>query len=112
VIRNLLWAIICCTGCVDWQNVRHSRADGSSPGTMLKNKEQPNLPVSMYPDPEVAPNALVYHINDDIIYKVDIALYNGCVLLWNKCWCRVHTRDCVSMPAVTNGCRTPQRTCS
>jgi hypothetical protein len=33
--------------------------------------------VSMYPDPEVAPNALVYHINDDIIYNVDIALYNG-----------------------------------
>jgi hypothetical protein len=59
------------------QNVRHSRADGSAPGTMLHNKEKPNLPVSMYPDPEVAPNALVYHINDDIIYNVDIALYNG-----------------------------------
>lgn len=42
---------------------------------MLSSKQQPNLPVSMYPDPEVAPQALVYRINDDVVYSVDIAVY-------------------------------------
>ncbi len=42
----------------------------------------------MYPDPEVAPRTLVYRINDDIEYQVDIEEFNGyvcvrvCLCLW------------------------------
>lgn len=56
------------------QNIRHSRVDGSQPDTQLAARPNPNLPVSIYPDPEVAPNSLVYRIKDHLMYQVDIDL--------------------------------------
>jgi hypothetical protein len=67
------------------QNIRHHRADGSQPAHQIASREKANMPVSMYPEPEVAPDSLVYRIVDDIVYKVDIHEYNGCVVPW---WCQ------------------------
>ncbi len=71
------------------QNVRHHRQDQSAPDFQIPDRERANLPVSMYPDPEVAPHTLVYRINDDLEYQVDIHEFNGydrvprvCVKAW------------------------------
>ena len=61
------------------QNVRHHRQDKSLADFQIPDRERPNLPVSMYPDPEVAPHSLVYRINDDLEYQVDIHEFNGYV---------------------------------
>jgi hypothetical protein len=34
-----------------------------------------------YPDPEVAPHSLVYRINDDLEFQVDVHEFNGCATL-------------------------------
>ncbi len=81
----MLWCVRC--ACHDApvvpvvvpQNVRHHKVDGTQPVFQIPDKVKPNLPLTMYPDPEVAPHTLVYRINDDIEYQVDVEEYNGCV---------------------------------
>lgn len=55
--------------------VRHAKADGTPPATQLSRGRKENLPTSMYPDPEVAPDSLVYRIKDYITYEVTIEEY-------------------------------------
>lgn len=52
--------------------IRHHRADGSAPEKQLAAKQRPNLPVSIYPDPEIAPQSDVYRIKDDLEYQMDV----------------------------------------
>lgn len=44
--------------------------DGSPPDVILHEKERPDLPQSLYPDPEITRNSLVYRIKDDIVYSM------------------------------------------
>jgi len=57
--------------------IKHSKVDGSLPEVLLKEKERPDLPVSLYPDPEIARQSLGYRINDDVIYQLLIEEYDG-----------------------------------
>ena len=52
--------------------IRHSRVDGSAPEKILNAKVRPNLPPSIYPDPEIAPESDVYRIKDDLRYQMDV----------------------------------------
>ena len=44
--------------------------DGSPPDVILHERERPDLPQSLYPDPEITRNSLVYRIKDDIVYSM------------------------------------------
>ena len=51
-------------------NVTHMRSDGRAPELLLKAKEKPDLPRSLFPDPEITRNSLVYRIKDELYYEV------------------------------------------
>lgn len=57
--------------------VRHHRSDGSNADHQLQNQVKTNLPRSMFPYPEIAPQSLVYRIKDDLVYSIDIQEYSG-----------------------------------
>ena len=61
------------------QEATHRRTDGRPTEKQGKNYPRPNLPKSVFPDPEVAPNSDVYRVKDDIEWSVTIEEYNGCV---------------------------------
>lgn len=52
--------------------VRHSKADGTPAQKLLHPKEPSTLPKSMFPEPEASADSLVYRVNDDLAYAVDI----------------------------------------
>merc|ERR1711976_261162 len=55
--------------------VRHHRVDGSEAEHLLNNKQKPDLPFSLYSEPEIAKQSLVYRIKDDIVYSIIIEEY-------------------------------------
>uniref|UniRef100_A0A7S1TQA8 Dolichyl-diphosphooligosaccharide--protein glycosyltransferase 48 kDa subunit n=1 Tax=Phaeomonas parva TaxID=124430 RepID=A0A7S1TQA8_9STRA len=59
-------------GVLQYSNVTHSRVDGSPPELLLKQKDKPDLPYSLFPDPEITRNSLVYRIKDTLRYEVTI----------------------------------------
>lgn len=69
-----LWGFKQC-GILRARDIIHHKADGSQAEIQLKIPEQPDLPETMYPAPEIAPNSLFYRIKDDIIYSVVIEEY-------------------------------------
>lgn len=54
------------------RDIVHRRADGSLPATQLQRVAKEELPTSLYPDPEIAPDNLVYRIKDEVEYAVTI----------------------------------------
>lgn len=54
------------------RDIVHRRADGSQPATQLQRASKEELPTSLYPDPEIAPDNLVYRIKDEVEYAVTI----------------------------------------
>ena len=50
--------------------------DGTPPDVILHEKERPDLPTSLYPDPEITRNSLVYRIKDDIVYSMVVEEYS------------------------------------
>lgn len=52
--------------------VRHSRADGTSPELLVSNKARPDLPDSMFPEPEIGRETRAYRIKDDLVFQVDV----------------------------------------
>lgn len=58
-------------------HIRHQRADGSQPEFSLSRKYRQDLPKSVFPEPEIAPENLVYRIKDDLEYYVDLEEFNG-----------------------------------
>lgn len=75
--RLVLW--VCrLTGIIRFSQVSHSRADGSPPDVVLHDKDQPDLPITLYSDPEIARNSLVYRIRDEILYSLVVhSFVNG-----------------------------------
>uniref|UniRef100_A0A7S3XL48 Dolichyl-diphosphooligosaccharide--protein glycosyltransferase 48 kDa subunit n=1 Tax=Heterosigma akashiwo TaxID=2829 RepID=A0A7S3XL48_HETAK len=59
------------------RGVMHHRADGSAPELLLKEKERADLPPSLFADPEITRNSLVYRVNDDVAYSFAVEVYNG-----------------------------------
>lgn len=57
--------------------VAHARADGTSADHQLQNQEGENLPRSMFPYPEIAPQSLVYRIKDELVYTITVQEYTG-----------------------------------
>ena len=58
-------------------NIWHQHASGSPPAHQLHNKSKSTLPRSMYPEPEAAPQSLVYRIKEDVQYFVDLHVWEG-----------------------------------
>lgn len=57
-------------GVLRFRDIVHSRADGSQPEVILHEKERPDLPVSLFPDPELTRNSLLYRIKDQLVYSM------------------------------------------
>jgi oligosaccharyltransferase complex subunit beta len=57
-------------GVLRFKDIKHSQADGTPPDVILHEKERPDIPVSMFPDPELTRNSLIYRIKDDITYSM------------------------------------------
>lgn len=57
-------------GVLRFRDVEHAQSDGTPPDVILHEKERPDLPQSLYPDPEITRNSLVYRIKDEIVYSL------------------------------------------
>jgi oligosaccharyltransferase complex subunit beta len=60
------------SGVLRMENISHQRADGRSPDKMLKDAERPDLPLTLYPDAEIARDSLVYRIKDNLTFSFDV----------------------------------------
>ena len=69
-------------GVLRTDNIWHARNDGSPPEHLLKKKKQEDLPKSMFSDPELARQSLVYRAQDDLRYSVDILQWDGAKGKW------------------------------
>lgn len=58
--------------------LRHRRADGRGADIQLPRRTPSvDSPRSMFPEPEVAPNSLVYRIRDDLVFELDVQVPRG-----------------------------------
>jgi oligosaccharyltransferase complex subunit beta len=57
-------------GVLRFRNIVHHKSDGTPPDVILHEKERPDLPTSLFPDPEITRNSLVYRIKDEIVYSM------------------------------------------
>jgi oligosaccharyltransferase complex subunit beta len=62
-------------GVLRFRDITHHRTDGVPPDVILHEKERPDAPVTMYPDPELTRNSLVYRIKDEIVYSMIVEQY-------------------------------------
>mmetsp|Transcript_32652 Transcript_32652/g.33298 ORF Transcript_32652/g.33298 Transcript_32652/m.33298 type:complete len:462 (-) Transcript_32652:143-1528(-) len=62
-------------GVLRFRDVTHSKSDGTPPDIILHEKDRPDLPQTLFPDPEITRNSLVYRIKDDIVYSMIVELY-------------------------------------
>lgn len=58
------------SGVLRFRDITHHKKDGTPPDVILHEKERPDLPVTLYPDPEITRNSLVYRIKDEIVYSM------------------------------------------
>ena len=56
-------------GVLRFRDIIHHKSDLSPPDVILHEKDRPDLPVSLYPDPELTRNSLVYRIKDEIEFS-------------------------------------------
>lgn len=62
-------------GVLRFREIHHSQFDGTPPDVILHEKERPDLPQTLYPDPEITRNSLVYRIKDEIVYSMIVEEY-------------------------------------
>lgn len=66
------------TGVLRFRDIVHHKLDGTPPDVILHEKERPDLPLTLFPDPEITRNSLVYRIKDSIVYSIVVEeLSNG-----------------------------------
>lgn len=58
-----------------FRDITHNKLDGTPPDVILHEKERPDLPTTLYPDPEITRNSLVYRIKDIIVYSMVVEQY-------------------------------------
>ena len=63
-------------GVLRYRDITHHRSDGVPPDVILHEKERPDLPLSLYPDPEITRNSLVYRIKDEIVYSMVVEQFS------------------------------------
>lgn len=76
-----------CTAVSDWtfaksgilrfRDITHHKSDGTPPDVILHEKERPDQSVTLYPDPEITRNSLVYRIKDELVYSMTVEEYRG-----------------------------------
>jgi oligosaccharyltransferase complex subunit beta len=73
-----LWAFAQ-TGVLRYRDVFHSKADGTPPETALQGKDgaEAELAQSMYPDPEVSRDSLVYRVRDRVAFSLVLEEFAG-----------------------------------
>ncbi len=64
-------------GILRFRDIVHHKLDGSPPDVILHEKTRPDLPISLYPDPEITRNSLVYRIKDTIVYSMVVEQFVG-----------------------------------
>ena len=64
-------------GVLRFRDIEHHKSDGTPPDVILHEKERPDLPTSLYPDPEITRNSLVYRIKDQIVYSIVVDEYTS-----------------------------------
>jgi oligosaccharyltransferase complex subunit beta len=79
--------VLCESGVLRFRDITHNKLDGTPPDVILHEKERPDLPVTLYPDPEITRNSLVYRIKDDIVYSMIVEV------LENNEWKPFHAND-------------------
>jgi oligosaccharyltransferase complex subunit beta len=57
-------------GVLRFRDINHAKWDGTPPDVILHEKKRPDLPTTLYPDPEITRNSLVYRIKDNIVYTM------------------------------------------
>lgn len=62
-------------GVLRFRDVSHSKSDGTPPDVILHEKDRPDLPQTLFPDPEITRNSLVYRIKDEIVYSMVVELF-------------------------------------
>ena len=65
------------SGVLRFRDIVHSESDGTPPDVILHEKERPDLPVSLFPDPEITRNSLVYRIKDELTYSMIVEEFIG-----------------------------------
>lgn len=65
------------SGVLRFRNIVHHKSDGTPPDVILHEKERPDLPASLFPDPEITRNSLVYRIKDEIVYSMIVEEYKN-----------------------------------
>jgi oligosaccharyltransferase complex subunit beta len=65
------------SGVLRFRNVQHFKSDGTPPDVILHEKQRPDLPHTLYPDPEITRNSLVYRIKDEIVYSMVVEEYKN-----------------------------------
>lgn len=58
------------SGVLRFRDIVHHKVDGTPPDVILHEKHRPDHSPSLYPDPEITRNSLVYRIKDDIRYSM------------------------------------------
>ncbi|CBJ28067.1 Oligosaccharyltransferase, OST48 subunit (or beta subunit) [Ectocarpus siliculosus] len=58
-------------------SITHTRQDGSDAELLLKQKERRDLPMSLFPEPEIAKNSQVYRVKDNVTYSVVIEEFDS-----------------------------------
>jgi oligosaccharyltransferase complex subunit beta len=64
-------------GVLRFSDIRHHTAQGSPPDIILHEKDRPDLPQTLFPDPELTRNSLVYRIKDEIVYSMLVEQWVG-----------------------------------
>lgn len=63
-------------GVLRFRDVTHHLSDGTPPDVILHEKHRPNdLPSSLFPDPEITRNSLVYRIKDELVFSMVVEEY-------------------------------------
>lgn len=65
------------SGVLRFRDIMHHKKDGTPPDVILHEKKRPDLPETLYPDPEITRNSLVYRIKDEIVYSMVVEQFNG-----------------------------------
>jgi oligosaccharyltransferase complex subunit beta len=75
------------SGILRFRDIVHHKSDGNSRDSLLYEKEKSDLPKTLYPDPELNRNSLVYRIKDEIIFSMIVEEY------FNNTWIPFSAND-------------------
>lgn len=64
-------------GVLRFRDITHHTLAGTPPDIILHEKDRPDLPTTLFPDPELTRNSLVYRIKDEIVYSMVVEEFEG-----------------------------------